>query len=122
MHHVVDEHEWIFPYRAGAKKSGQHGPLTEESDKDLLEAGSPANVAVCDIVCDKRLLKKIPYYLNCKYISNLSFTQFNTLFRIAFNRRIKTSFEMKMSFFLKRFCFLNSHLFDVKKSLLLTIG
>lgn len=30
MHHVVNEHEWILPYRAGAKSSCQHGPLTEE--------------------------------------------------------------------------------------------
>lgn len=70
---MVNEHEWILPYRAGAKSSCQHGPLTEERDKDWLEAGSPAHVAVRDIVRDKRLLKKIPYYLNCKYISKLNF-------------------------------------------------
>lgn len=67
---MVNEHEWILPYRAGAKSSCQHGPLTEEREKDWLEAGSPAHVAVRDIVRDKRLLKKIPYYLNCRYISN----------------------------------------------------
>lgn len=32
----------------------------------LVEAGSPAHVAVRDIVCDKWLWKKIPYYLNCR--------------------------------------------------------
>lgn len=71
MHHVVNEHEWILPYRAGAKSSCQHGPLTEERDKDWLEAGSPAHVAVRDIVRDKRLLKKIPYYLNCRSTASL---------------------------------------------------
>ncbi|XP_061167182.1 uncharacterized protein LOC133176022 [Saccostrea echinata] len=66
IHHVVNEHEWILPYRAGAKSSCQHGPLTEERNKDWLEAGSPAHVAVREIVRDKRLIKKIPYYLNCR--------------------------------------------------------
>lgn len=55
MHHVVNEHEWILPYGAVAKSSCQHGPLTEERDKDWLEAGSPAHVAVRDIVRDKSL-------------------------------------------------------------------
>lgn len=74
---MVNEHEWILPYRAGAKSSCQHGSLTEERDKDWLEARSPAHVAARDIVRETRLLNKIPYYLNCRYISNL--THFKTL-------------------------------------------
>lgn len=66
IHHVVNEHEWILPYRVGARSSCMHGPLTEERDKGWIEPGSPAHVALRDIVCDKRLVKKIPYYLNCR--------------------------------------------------------
>ncbi|XP_052694407.1 uncharacterized protein LOC128172674 [Crassostrea angulata] len=66
IHHVVNEHEWILPYRVGARSSCLHGPLTEERDKGWLEPGSPAHVALRDIVRDKRLVKKIPYYLNCR--------------------------------------------------------
>lgn len=65
IHHVVNEHEWILPYRVGARSSCLHGPLTEERDKGWLKPGSPAHVALRDIVRDKRLVKKIPYYLNC---------------------------------------------------------
>ncbi|XP_062618107.1 uncharacterized protein LOC134279696, partial [Saccostrea cucullata] len=52
IHHVVNEHEWILPYRAGGRSSCQHGPLTHG--------------VVREIVRDKKLIKKIPYYLNCQ--------------------------------------------------------
>ena len=68
IHHVVNEHEWILPYRIGSKSSCMHGPLTEEREKGWLEAGSPAHAALRDIVKDKRLLKKIPYYSNCRFV------------------------------------------------------
>ncbi|XP_062575090.1 uncharacterized protein LOC134236976 [Saccostrea cucullata] len=53
IHHAVNEHEWILPYRAGGRSSCQYGPLTEERDKDWLEAGSPAHVTVRAIVSQK---------------------------------------------------------------------
>eukprot|EP00105_Crassostrea_gigas_P038421 XP_019922569.1 PREDICTED: uncharacterized protein LOC105327681 [Crassostrea gigas] len=66
IHHVIGEHEWILPYRIGGKSCCEHGPLTEEGDKDYLVAGSPAHVALREIVLDKHLLKKIPYFLHCR--------------------------------------------------------
>nr|XP_022309859.1 uncharacterized protein LOC111115422 isoform X3 [Crassostrea virginica] len=71
IHHVVNEHEWILPYRTGGKSSCQHGPLTEEREKGWIVAGSPAHNALRDIVCDTRLLKKIPYFLNCRSTATL---------------------------------------------------
>lgn len=67
IHHAIGEHEWILPYRVGGKSCCEHGPLTEEKDKDYLVAGSTAHVALREIVLDKRLLKKIPYFLHCRY-------------------------------------------------------
>ena len=69
-HHVINEHEWILPYRLEAVNSCKHGPLTEEREGGGFEAGSPAHVVLRDIVLDKRLLKKIPYYLKCRYDIN----------------------------------------------------
>ncbi|XP_034334703.2 uncharacterized protein [Magallana gigas] len=77
IHHVVNEHEWILPYKVGARSSCLHGPLTEERDKGWLEPGSPASVALRNIVRDKRLVKKIPYYLNCR--STAAFENFKNL-------------------------------------------
>lgn len=67
------EHEWILPYRIGGKSCCEHGPLTEEGDKDYLVAGSPAHVALREIVLDKHLLKKIPYFLHCSTAALESF-------------------------------------------------
>lgn len=52
--------------RVGSRSSCMQGPLTEERNKRWIEPGSPANVALRDIVRDKRLVKKIPYYFNCR--------------------------------------------------------
>jgi hypothetical protein len=41
--------------------------LCEERDKGWLTPGSSAHSALTAIVMDKRFLKKIPYYLNCRY-------------------------------------------------------
>lgn len=66
IHHAVNEHEWVLPYKIGSKSKCLHGPLTEEREKGWLEAESPAHGALRDIMKDKRLLKKVPYYLNCR--------------------------------------------------------
>ena len=70
IYHVINEQEWIFPYRLGAVNPCQHGPLTEEQEGGWIEAGSPARLALRNIVLEKRLLKKIQYYLNCRYDMN----------------------------------------------------
>lgn len=51
--------------------------MTKERDKDWLEAGSPDHVAARDIVRDKILLKKIPYYLICR--STVSLENFQNM-------------------------------------------
>lgn len=66
IHHEVNEHEWVLPYKINSESKCLHGPLTEDREKGWLEVGSPAYGALRDIVKDKRLLKKVPYYLNFK--------------------------------------------------------
>ena len=63
LHHVVNEHEWIFDYGCGSN-SCSHGPLTEERDLKWLEAGSKAHQALVKIVLDRRLQNNVPYFLN----------------------------------------------------------
>lgn len=76
IHHVVNEHEWILPYRIGSKSSCMHGPLTEEREKGWLEAGSPAHAALRDIVKDKRLLKNAGLFVGFFFIGNFVYCKY----------------------------------------------
>lgn len=67
IHHVVNEHEWSMSYTDDGTYACKHGPLCAEREKGWLKAGSPAHDAAIGIVMDKRFIKKIPYYLNCRY-------------------------------------------------------
>lgn len=50
----------------------QHGPLEDGSQtKEYLKKGSAAHNALRQIVMDKRHVKNIPYYLNCRYVNLL---------------------------------------------------
>ena len=40
--------------------------VTDEREKEWMEGGSPSHVALTDIVMNKLLLKKIPYYQKCR--------------------------------------------------------
>lgn len=69
LHHVVGEHEWYLPYSEMGLSMCKHDPLTGEDtgNKEYLIKGSPAHEALRKIILDKRLLHKIPYYLNFRY-------------------------------------------------------
>ena len=67
LHHVVGEHEWILPYSNSEVNGCRHGPLEDEDLEKYLEKGEPAHEALRSIVMDKRLLNKIPYFLNFRY-------------------------------------------------------
>lgn len=69
LHHVVDEHEWIFAYSTSNKC--EHGPLSSERDKGWLKKDSPAHCALRDIVLNKRLINNIPHYTNFRYYKTI---------------------------------------------------
>ncbi|CAC5358179.1 unnamed protein product [Mytilus coruscus] len=72
LHHVVNEHTWLLSYDDTFDNNKcNHGPLSEESEKTYMEKGSDAHIALRYIVMDIKLLKDIPYYLNCRSISDL---------------------------------------------------
>lgn len=84
IHHDANEQERILPQRVGARSSFLHGPLTEERNKGWLEPGSPAHVALRDIVRDKRLVKKISYNLNCRFVLASKYTCLHTCNHFVF--------------------------------------
>ncbi|CAG2210930.1 unnamed protein product [Mytilus edulis] len=72
LHHVVNEHTWLLSYDDSFDNNKcNHGPLSEERENKYMEKGSDAHTALRYIVMDIRLLKDIPYYLNCRSISDL---------------------------------------------------
>lgn len=70
LHHVLNEHEWIFGYGSG-KNVCSHGPLAEDRETGWIEKGSAAHRALTKIVMDKRLLNNVPYYLNFRSTAEL---------------------------------------------------
>ena len=71
LHHVVNEHLWLFDYGSGSN-SCSHGPLTEKRNVKWLEAGSKAHQALVEIVLDRRLQNSVPYYLNFRYCAKIT--------------------------------------------------
>lgn len=72
LHHIVNEHVWFVPFANSTVSTCQHGPLEDGSQtKEYLKKGSAAHNALRQIVMDKRLVKNIPYYLNCRYVNFL---------------------------------------------------
>lgn len=67
LHHVQNEHEWALSYVGLSPGSCSHGELEENRDKEWIEKGSPAHLALTKIVLDKRFLNNIHYYLNFRY-------------------------------------------------------
>ncbi|XP_071141350.1 uncharacterized protein [Mytilus edulis] len=85
IHHVVNEHEWSMSYTDDGTYACKHGPLCAEREKGWLKAGSPAHDAAIGIVMDKRFIKKIPYYLNCRSTAELENFQ-NLILKYASKR------------------------------------
>lgn len=70
LHHIVNEHVWFVPFANSTVSTCQHGPLEDGSQtKEYLKKGSAAHNALRQIVMDKRLVKNIPYYRNCRYVN-----------------------------------------------------
>lgn len=65
------EHEWALSYVSPWPGMCSHGELEENRDKEWIEKGIPAHLALTKIVLDKRFLKNIHYYLNFRSTSNL---------------------------------------------------
>ncbi|XP_006823888.1 uncharacterized protein LOC102805489 [Saccoglossus kowalevskii] len=67
LHHVVNEHEWLLNVD-GTYGGCAHEPLSVENQcKPWLEKGSPAHLALRNIVEDKRLLKNLGHYTNFRH-------------------------------------------------------
>lgn len=85
VQHVTNEHSWILSYTDSGANECRHGPLLTPRDKGWLKPGSPPHVALRDIVMNKRLIQKIPYYLNCRTTSELENFQ-NLILKYASKR------------------------------------
>lgn len=89
LHHVQNEHEWALSYVGLSPGSCSHGELEENRDKEWIEKGSPAHLALTKIVLDKRFLNNIHYYLNFRSTSNLEI--FNNHILMYASKRISYS-------------------------------
>ena len=56
----------MIAYSDTAGNECKHGPLSSEREKGWLTGATPPHDALIKIVMDKRFLRKIPYYLNCR--------------------------------------------------------
>ncbi|XP_052285882.1 uncharacterized protein LOC127881787 [Dreissena polymorpha] len=70
LHHVTNEHSWVLDCGGGICECS-HGPLTDERELEWLEKGSAAHDALREIICDRRFLNNIPYYLNARSTAEL---------------------------------------------------
>ncbi|WAR29892.1 hypothetical protein MAR_003460 [Mya arenaria] len=74
LHHVTDEHEWLISYGDDGCNEYHHGPLAaEDLDKPWLRRIKNAAVLkdLSSVVMDKRLLKKVAYYLKFRSTAEL---------------------------------------------------
>jgi hypothetical protein len=69
LHHIVNEHEWILSHSDDGIHQCLHGPL-ENQNKPWLHRKQHAHVLkdLAGVVMDKRLLNKVAYYLNFRYV------------------------------------------------------
>jgi len=71
LHHITNTHEWILPDGDGMAGC-LHAPLSADDvrNKPWLDASKDAAVLkdLSSIVLDKRLLNKVGYYLNFRYV------------------------------------------------------
>ncbi|CAG2236263.1 unnamed protein product [Mytilus edulis] len=85
MHHTVNKHQWMIAYSDTAGNECKHGPLSSEREKGWLTGATPPHDALIKIVMDKRFLRKIPYYLNCRSTAELENFQ-NVILKYASKR------------------------------------
>ena len=78
IHHVTDEHQWMFNYGSGSN-SCSHGSLAEERDTEWLKKGSKAHQALMKIVLDRRLKNNVSYFLNFRYVHSSTYAELNIL-------------------------------------------
>ncbi|XP_052820913.1 uncharacterized protein LOC128246652 [Mya arenaria] len=74
LHHVTDEHEWLISYGDDGCNECHHGPLAaEDRDKPWLHRIKNSAVLkdLSSVVMDKRLLKKVAYYLKFRSTAEL---------------------------------------------------
>ncbi|VDI48769.1 Hypothetical predicted protein, partial [Mytilus galloprovincialis] len=78
-------HQWMIAYSDTAGNECKHGPLSSEREKGWLTGATPPHDALIKIVMDKRFLRKIPYYLNCRSTAELENFQ-NVILKYASKR------------------------------------
>lgn len=70
LHHIVDEHQWVLPYSTSGVNGCEHDDLEEHKyreSKEYIQKGSLTHETLRSIIMNKRLLNKIPYFLNFRY-------------------------------------------------------
>ncbi|KAJ8017607.1 hypothetical protein HOLleu_44868 [Holothuria leucospilota] len=70
LHHVVGRHEWVFGDGGGPAKC-EHGPLPETWQAKVIPEGSPAHVALREVVLDRRLINSLDYYTRFRHTGML---------------------------------------------------
>ncbi|KAJ8046721.1 hypothetical protein HOLleu_05492 [Holothuria leucospilota] len=70
LHHVVGRHEWALGYGGGPARC-EHETLPESWKDKSIKEGSPAHIALREIVLDKRLLSSVDYYTRFRHTGRL---------------------------------------------------
>lgn len=74
LHHIVDEHQWVLPYSTSGVNGCEHDDLEVHKyreSKEYIQKGSLTHETLRSIIMDKRLLNKIPYFLNFRSTAEL---------------------------------------------------
>ncbi|KAJ8026489.1 hypothetical protein HOLleu_31320 [Holothuria leucospilota] len=66
LHHVTGKHEWVFGDGGGPAQC-EHGPLPESWKMKTIAEGSPAHIALREIVLDQRLINSFDYYTKFRH-------------------------------------------------------
>lgn len=61
LHHVTGRHEWALGDGGGPARC-EHDPLPDSWKTKTIAEGSPAHIALREIVLDQRLVNSIDYY------------------------------------------------------------
>ena len=69
LHHVVDEHSWLFGGAAEGGSCGHKMPMKpEDSNKPWLQKGSTAHDKLSEIMLNVRWLKSVHHYLTFRSV------------------------------------------------------
>lgn len=71
LHHVTNEHEWVFGTDGRPGRCGHEELQDEERQKRWLSKGSVAHRTLATEISNRRLLNQLPYYRNFRHTGML---------------------------------------------------